>query len=105
MSSSDQIKQSYISDLTNSLPRLERRASEAIQSFSELVQELQKVSDLGAGTPVKDQIKDLTANMNNTQVFFTRMLTEQLGVMHNLVNNDNPQVDNSEQIDGSQQEA
>ena len=84
--SSDQVQKSYISDLTNSLPRLEKKASDAINSFAALVQELKTVSDKSSGTPVKDQIKDLTANMNNTQVFFTKMLTEQLGVMHNIVN-------------------
>ena len=88
--SQDQIQQSYISDLTSSLPKLEKRASEAIKSFAELVDELNKVNKLSTGTPVKDQIKDLTANMNNTQVFFTRMLTEQLGAMHNIVNGNNP---------------
>ncbi len=91
ITSSSQIQQSYISDLTDNLPKLEKKASKAIESFSELVAELNKVSQLSNGTPVKDQIKDLTANMNNTQVFFTRMLTEQLGVMHNIVNGDTPQ--------------
>ena len=84
--SADQIQKSYISDLTSNLPKLEKKASEAIKSFAELVDELNKVNQLSSGTPVKDQMKDLTANMNNTQVFFTRMLTEQLGVMHNIVN-------------------
>ena len=88
MSTSDQIQKAYISDLTDNLPKLEKKASEAIKSFAELVSELNKVSKLSNGTPVKDQIKDLTANMNNTQVFFTKMLTEQLGVMHNIVNGD-----------------
>ena len=88
MSTSDQIQKAYISDLTDNLPKLEKKASEAIKSFAELVSELNKVSQLSNGTPVKDQIKDLTANMNNTQVFFTKMLTEQLGVMHNIVNGD-----------------
>ena len=89
LTSSDQIQQSYISDLTSNLPKLEKKASDAIKSFAELVDELNKVGKLADGTPVKAQIKDLTANMNNTQVFFTRMLTEQLGVMNNLVNGDN----------------
>ena len=84
--STDQIQKSYISDLTSNLPKLEKKASAAIESFAALVDELNKVNQLSNGTPVKDQMKDLTANMNNTQVFFTRMLTEQLGVMHNIVN-------------------
>ena len=89
--SSDQIQHSYITDLTSNLPRLEKKASDAIKSFKELVDELNKVSQLSNGTPVKDQMKSLTANMNNTQVFFTKMLTEQLGTMHNIVNGDSSQ--------------
>ena len=96
--SSEQIQKSYISDLTNNLPRLEKKASDAINSFADLVAELKKVSDLSAGTPVKDQIKDLTANMNNTQVFFTKMLTEQLGVMHNIVNGDEPDNEPKQEV-------
>lgn len=88
--SNPQIQRSYISDLTSNLPKLEKKASEAIKSFAELVDELNKVNNLSNGTPVKEQIKDLAANMNNTQVFFTRMLTEQLGVMHNIVSGEAP---------------
>ena len=91
--SQDKIQQSYISDLTSSLPKLEKKASEAIQSFAKLVEELNNVSQLSNGTPVNKQVKALSANMNNTQVFFTKMLTEQLGAMHNIVNGDSPQSD------------
>lgn len=84
--SSNQIQRSYISDLTDSLPGLNRRATDAINSFAKLVEDLKKVSDLATGTPAKDQIKSLTANMNNTQVFFTKMLIDQLGAMNNIVN-------------------
>ena len=91
MSTSNQIQRSYISDLTDNLPKLEKKASAAIESFAALVDELNKVSQLSKGTPVNQQVKELSANMNNTQVFFTRMLTEQLGTMHTIVNGDNPQ--------------
>jgi len=89
--SSNQIQKSYISDFTDHVPQLEKKASEAIKSFAALVDELNKVNQLSNGTPMKEQIKDLAANMNNTQVFFTRMLTEQLGTMHNIVKGDGPQ--------------
>lgn len=88
MTTSENIQRAYISDLTESLPKLERRASEAIKSFADLVAELNKVSKLSNGTPVKEQVSNLTANMNNTQVFFTKMLTEQLGLMHNIISSD-----------------
>ena len=84
-SSIEQIQRSYVGDLTSSLPTLNKKANEAIKSFAELVIELNKVSQLSNGTPVKEQVKSLTANMNNTQVFFTKMLTEQLGAMHDIV--------------------
>ena len=87
MTTSENIQRAYISDLNSSLPKLEKKASEAIKSFADLVDELNKVTKLSTGTPVKEQVSNLTANMNNTQVFFTKMLTEQLGLMHNIVNN------------------
>ena len=88
--SPNQIQQSYISDLTDNLPKLEKKASEAIKSFAALVDELNKVSQLSSGTPVNKQVKDLSANMNNTQVFFTKMVIDQLGAMNNIVNGDIP---------------
>ncbi len=90
MTSSEQIQKSYISDLTSNLPKLEKKASEAIKSFAELVDELNKVSQLSNGTPVNKQVKELSANMNNTQVFFTKMLIDQLGTMNNIVNGGEP---------------
>jgi hypothetical protein len=89
--SSDQIQKSYVSDLTDNLPKLEKKASEAIKSFAALVDELNKVSQLSSGTPVNKQVKELSANMNNTQVFFTKMLIDQLGAMNNIVKGDGPQ--------------
>jgi hypothetical protein len=65
--SSNQIQKSYVSDLTDNLPKLEKKASEAIKSFAALVDELNKVSQLSSGTPVNKQVKELSANMNNTQ--------------------------------------
>ena len=86
-----QIQQSYISDLTDKLPKLEKKASEAIKSFAALVDELNNVNKLSTGTPVRDQINAVTANMNNTQVFFTKMLLDQIGAMNNIVNGNNSQ--------------
>ncbi len=88
--SPNQIQQSYISDLTDNLPKLEKKASEAIKSFAALVDELNKVSQLSSGTPVNKHVEDLSANMNNTQVFFTKMVIDQLGAMNNIVNGDIP---------------
>ena len=89
--SSNHIQKSYISDLTENLPKLEKKASEAIKSFAALVDELNKVNQLSSGTPVNKQVKELSANMNNTHVFFTKMLIDQLGAMNNIVKGDGPQ--------------
>ena len=91
MVTSNQIQKSYASDLVDSLPRLERKASEAISKFADLVAELNKVSQLSNGTPVNKQVKELSANINNTQVFFTKMLSEQLGIMHEVVKGTGPE--------------
>ena len=80
------IQTSYIDDLTMNLPKLERKANEAIKSFAELVSELNKVSKLSNGTPVKEQITKLTGELNNSSVFFARMISEELGKITDIVN-------------------
>lgn len=86
MAESIQVKQAYIQELTTNLPTLERKANEAIKSFADLVSELNKVSNLSNGTPVKEQVSKLTGELNNSSVFFTKMIAEELGKLHGIVN-------------------
>lgn len=83
--SNKNIDQAYVSDLASNLPKLERKASEAIKSFADLVTELNKVNKLSAGTPVKEQITRLTGELNNSSVFFAKMIGDELSKLHGIV--------------------
>lgn len=83
--STTNIQQRYIDGLAGNLPSLDRKASEAIKSFAELVEELNKVSKLSTGTPAKEQLTKLTGELNNTSVFFAKMLGDELGKIHEIV--------------------
>ena len=41
---------------------------------------------LGSGTKVKDEVEKAANEMNNAQVFLTKMLTEQLDTLHGVIN-------------------
>jgi len=82
------IQQAYVNDLSNNIPKLEKKASDAIRSFAELVSELNKVNKLSTGTPVKDQISKLTGELNNSSVFFAKMIGDELNKLSTIVNSD-----------------
>ena len=82
------IQQAYVNDLSDNIPKLEKKASDAIKSFAELVNELNKVNKLSNGTPVKDQISKLTGELNNSSVFFAKMIGDELNKLSNIVNSD-----------------
>lgn len=82
------IQQAYVTDLSDNIPKLEKKASDAIKSFAELVNELNKVNKLSTGTPVKDQISKLTGELNNSSVFFAKMIGDELNKLSNIVNSD-----------------
>ena len=85
MVTSANIQRTYIDELSSNMPKLEKKASDAIKSFADLVEELNKVNNLSTGTPVKDQISRLTGELNNSSVFFAKMLGEELGKIHSIV--------------------
>ena len=82
------IQQAYVTDLSDNIPKLEKKASDAIKSFAELVNELNKVNKLSTGTPVKDQISKLTGELNNSSVFFAKMIGDELSKISSIVNSD-----------------
>ena len=90
------IQQAYVTDLSDNLPKLEKKASDAIKSFAELVNELNKVNKLSTGTPVKDQISKLTGELNNSSVFFAKMIGDELNKLSNIVNSDGQPTEKTE---------
>ena len=90
------VQQAYTNDLSSNIPKLEKKASDAIQSFAELVNELNKVSKLSNGTPVKEQISKLTGELNNSSVFFAKMIGDELGKISSIVNADSQMSEKTE---------
>ena len=88
MVTSENISRAYVQELTSNLPALEKKASDAIKSFADLVAELNKVNKLSNGTPVKEQITKLTGELNNSSVFFTKMISDELTKLHGIVYSD-----------------
>ncbi|MBI3591769.1 MAG: hypothetical protein HY094_10380 [Candidatus Melainabacteria bacterium] len=76
----------YFDGLKDNLPSLDKKASEAIKSFAEFVTELNKVNKLSTGTPVKEQVKQLAGELNNSSVFFAKMIGDELNKLHGIVN-------------------
>jgi hypothetical protein len=82
------IQESYDAALEGRLSKVNKRASDAINSFSALVSELNKLSNETTGTTAKKEVAGITADMNNSTVMVTRMLEAQLAALHNVVKPD-----------------
>lgn len=82
------IQQAYDASLESRLTKVDKKASDAIKSFSELVSELNKLSSEAAGTTSKEQVAGITADLNNSTVMVTRMLEAHLATLHNVVKPD-----------------
>ena len=89
------IQQAYMGHLVNALPKLDERASKVIKSFQDFVDEIIKVEKLSAGTPMKQPIKQLANELNNSSVYFAKMISEELGKIYGVVNaNDTTKLEN-----------
>ncbi|OGI20658.1 MAG: hypothetical protein A3B68_08920 [Candidatus Melainabacteria bacterium RIFCSPHIGHO2_02_FULL_34_12] len=98
ITSFDKVQKAYVSDLSSNLPKLEKKASEAIKSFADLVAELNKVNKLSSGTPAKEQITRLAGELNNSSVFFAKMIGDELGKLHTMVNGDTPVIPQNPEV-------
>ncbi|MBI2996803.1 MAG: hypothetical protein HYY52_08895 [Candidatus Melainabacteria bacterium] len=87
----ERVQGRFVNDVTNKLPVVERKASEAIESFARLVDELIKLKQLSTGTPAKEQITKLTSELNNSSVFFTKMISDEINKLHEIVSPDKSQ--------------
>lgn len=76
----------YNQDLETKYQKVEKKASEAMKSFAGLVDELIKLQQLSNGTKAKEQIKSLTAEINNSTVYLTKGITEHLNTLHQIIN-------------------
>ena len=68
--------------------QVEKKASETIGAFQNFVDELIKLKELSVSASAKDKITQLTNELNNSSVFFTKILTSGLGELHTALNTD-----------------
>lgn len=86
ISPNSKIEQAFSVELEAKYKKVEKEASRAIGSFATLVDELIKLKELSKGTQAKEEITKLTSELNNSSVFFTKMITDELGKIHGIVN-------------------
>lgn len=79
------IQQAYNTDLESKLGTVDKKATAAMQSFAELVSEINKLQSVSKGTTSAKDVAGIAADLNNSQVMVTRMLEAQLSALHNIV--------------------
>ena len=80
------IEQVFSQELEAKYKKVEKEADKTIGSFANLVNELIKLKELSTGTQAKEKITKLTSELNNTSVFFTKMISDELGTLHKIIN-------------------
>lgn len=80
------IDRAFTLDLETKYKKVEKKASDTIGSFATLVDELIKLKDVSKGTKVNESITKLVGELNNSSVFFAKMISEELGKIHAVVN-------------------
>jgi hypothetical protein len=84
--SNPKVQAAYQSDLTERYQKLEKAADQTIQSFANLIDELGKLKQDSAGTEVKEPLGKITNEVNNSSVYITKMLAEQMQLIHGTLN-------------------
>ena len=85
MVENERITGKYMEDLVSRLTNLDKKASFVMKSFQDFVDEIIKIEKLSAGTPVKEHVKQLASDLNNSSVYFANLLSAKLGEIHNEV--------------------
>lgn len=84
------IQSAYEGDLKAGYNKVSNAAQKAVESFATLVDKIAQLKKLSSGTEAKDKVSQLANEMNNSQIFLTKMLTEQLQALHGVISPDAP---------------
>lgn len=79
------IQEAYDKAVDTRMQKVTQRANSAIQSFADLIAEINKLQNESKGTTVKKEVEVIANDMNNSTVMFTRMFTAQLETLHGIV--------------------
>ena len=82
------IQEAYDKAVETRMQKVSQRANNAIQSFSDLISEINKLQNESKGTTAKKEVETIANDMNNSTVMLTRMLTAQLETLHGIVRPD-----------------
>lgn len=81
----DKIQQSYNADLESRISKVQKRANDAIKSFSDLVDEVARLQNDSKGTTAKEKVTSWASDVNNSTVMFSRMLEARVQALYGLV--------------------
>ena len=79
------IQQAYDVVVEKRFDKVNKKANDAIQTFAQLVDEINKLQTESKGTTVNKEVATLGTDMSNSMVMVTRMLTAQLEALHGIV--------------------
>ena len=82
------IQEAYDKVVDTRMQKVSQRANSAIQSFADLISEINKLQNESKGTSAKKEVAEIANDMNNSSVMLTRMLTAQLETLHGVVRPD-----------------
>ena len=94
----EKIEQAFSVELEAKYKKVEKEASRAIGSFATLVEELVKLKELSTGTQAKEEITKLTSELNNSSVFFAKMISEELNKLHGIVSPETPGLKTEQEV-------
>lgn len=94
----DKIENAFTVEVSKKYQQVEKEASKTIGSFSRLVDELMQLKQLSTGTKAKEQITKLASELNNSSVFFAKMISNELGQLYGIINtNDTSKAESTEE--------
>ena len=82
----EKIEKAFSTDVMKKYQQVEKEASKTIGSFARLVEELIQLKQLSTGTKEKEQITKLASELNNSSVFFAKMISSELTELHKIIN-------------------
>lgn len=89
------IQQAYEVAVEKRVDKVNKKANDAIKSFADLVDEINKLQVESKGTTVNKEVSTLGTDMSNSMVMMTRMLTAQLEALHGIVKPDETVEENT----------
>ena len=78
------VQQAYDAGVATRVSKVEKKASDAIKSFADLVDEINKLQNETVGTSAKTEVNTVAADVNNSSVMVTKMLAAQMQALHNI---------------------